>query len=166
MADLLKSGLLNDLIVDVEGKKIQLHKVVVAGRSNFFELILKNNFKEKSESMIEIKECSYDGFVKMCEHMYDDKATIEYGWIYILMELADRFGVPHLKRKLECGVVEFIMIDNAAKIFKYSNKYNYDRLRNICLAYIDEHYTHIIQTEEFAELEKDDILRIVRMQNS
>ena len=162
----MKSGTFTDLTVMVEGKKVLLHKAIVSARSEYFEASLKNDFKEKTESMIEIKECSYDGFYKMCEHIYDDKAPLEYASIYILMEMADRFGVLHLKKRLECTVVEFIMIENAAKIFKFSNKYNYDRLRNICLSYIDEHYSHIINTEEFAELEKDDILRIVRLQSS
>ncbi len=156
----------SDLTVAVEGKRIQLHKAVVSGRSEYFELLLKNDFKEKTESLIEIKECGYDGFARMCDHIYDDKAVIDYDTIYVLMEMADRFRVSHLKKRLECAVVEFIRIENAAKIFKYSNRYNYDRLRNICLSYIDENYSQIIQTEEFAELEKDDILRIIRLQST
>jgi len=166
LIDILKSGMFSDLIVSIEGKKIYLHKAIVTARSEYFEAMLKLDFKEKTESVIEIKECSYEGFVKMCEHIYDDRATIEQDKIYILMEMADRFGVTHLKKRLECEVVLFIKIDNAAKVFKFSNKYNYDRLRNICMTFIDEHYSQIINTEEFAELEKDDILKIVRLQGN
>ena len=166
MEDLLKTGLFSDLTVVVDGKKIMLHKAIVSARSEYFEAMLKNDFKEKAESLIEIKECSYEGFSRMCEHIYDDKTQIEYEKIYLLMEMADRFGVIHLKKRLECAAVEYITIDNAAKVFKYSNRYNYERIRNICMSYIDEHYSQIIHTEEFAELEKDDILKIVRLQST
>ena len=144
MTDILKNGAFTDLTIVVEGKKVQFHKVIFAGRSEFFAASLKRNFKEGCESMVEIKECSYDGFMKMCEHIYDDNAKLEYGSVFILMELADKFGVTHLKKRLECEVVKYITIDNAAKIFKYANRYNFDRLRNICLMYIDEHYSTIV----------------------
>ena len=163
MIDLLNSGMFKDLTIVVEGKKILLHKVVVAARSEYFDTILKSNFKEKNESTIEIKECTFAIFKKLCEHIYSDKVKIEYDTIYSIMEMADRFGVTHLKERLQSAIMEYITADNAAKIYKFSSRYNYDRLRNISTSYINDHYTQIVHTEEFAELDKDDILRIIRL---
>eukprot|EP00826_Nyctotherus_ovalis_P037735 TRINITY_DN3468_c0_g4_i1.p1 TRINITY_DN3468_c0_g4~~TRINITY_DN3468_c0_g4_i1.p1 ORF type:complete len:168 (+),score=50.13 TRINITY_DN3468_c0_g4_i1:292-795(+) len=166
MLDLLESGMFKDLAVNVEGKKLMLHKAIVSARSEYFDIILKSSFKENSDSAIEIKECSFEVFKQLCEHIYSDKVAIDYANIYNLLVVADRFRVPHLKGRLESAMVDYISTENAAKVYKYANRNNYDRLRNICTSYILEHYVQVVQTNEFYELDKDEIVRLVRLHDA
>jgi len=154
-----------DLTVVVEGKKLMLHKIIVSARSEYFDVVLRSSFKENCESVIEIKECPLEQFKHLCEHIYSDKMPIEFTNIYDLMVMADRFRVPHLKGRLERIIFNHLSVENVAKVFKYANRYDYDRLRNICTAYILEHYTQVIHTLEFSELDKDEIVKIIRMYN-
>jgi hypothetical protein len=166
MLDLLESGMFKDLTVIVEGRKLMLHKVIVSARSEYFDVAFKSSFKENNESIIEIKECSLEEFKHLCEHIYSDKMPIEFDSVYDLMVMADRFRVPHLKGRLERIIFDHLNVENVAKVFKYANRYDYDRLRNICISYILEHYIQVIHTPEFSELDKDEILKLMRMHDT
>ncbi len=76
--------------------------------------------------------------------------------------MADRFGVEHLKKRIEIELVDYLSIENACKIFKFGNKFNYKRLIDSCLLFIDDSYEEILDTEEFEDLDKEDMLKIVR----
>lgn len=48
-------------------------------------------------------------------------------------------------------------------IFKYANEYNWDRLKETCLAYMEENYDEVIYSSGFEELDKDEMLKIIRL---
>jgi len=70
--------------------------------------------------------------------------------------------VFHLKKRIEIELVEYLSIENACKIFRYGNKFNYKRLREACLLFIDDNYNEILDTDEFEDLDKEDMLKIIR----
>lgn len=72
------------------------------------------------------------------------------------------FAVETLKIKLENFLSSRIDIDNAAKIFKFASFYNYERLKKICLSYINDHYKQVIETQEFEDLHRECMLEIIR----
>ena len=74
----------------------------------------------------------------------------------------DRFEIEHLRERIEIEMVEYLSVENACKIFKFANRLNYERLRETALIFINKNYNEIIDTDEFEELEKEDMLKIVR----
>lgn len=72
------------------------------------------------------------------------------------------FSVDLLKTKLENYLASSLEIENASKIFKFASCYNYDRLKKICLLFINENYRSVIETSEFEDLHRESILEIIR----
>ena len=72
------------------------------------------------------------------------------------------FGAEDLRSKLECFISSKLEIENSAKIFKFASFYNYDKLKKICLSFINDNYKCVIETAEFEELQREYMLEIVR----
>jgi len=72
------------------------------------------------------------------------------------------FAVEDLRNKLEMFLSSNLNIENSAKIFKFSSFYNYDKLKKICLAYINDNYKQVVETQEFEDLQSEYMLEIVR----
>jgi hypothetical protein len=72
------------------------------------------------------------------------------------------FAADDLKFKLENFFASKMAIDNVAKFFKYASFYNYDRMRKICLAFINDNFKQVIETQEFEDLHRECMLEIIR----
>lgn len=72
------------------------------------------------------------------------------------------FAAEDLRNKLEMFLSANLDVENSAKIFKFASFYNYDKLKKICLAYINDNYKQVIETQEFEELQREYMLEIVR----
>jgi hypothetical protein len=72
------------------------------------------------------------------------------------------FAVDLMKTKLENFIATRLAVDNAAKFFKFACFYNYDRLKKICLSYINDNFKQVIETQEFEDLHRESMLEIIR----
>ena len=109
----------------------------------------------------------------LLKHIYSDTLKIETKLIYdllsvriislILIQLADRFNVLSFKRKCEYILAQCINIENVCQIFKYANTFNCERLKETCLLFTEENYNEVIASPGFEDLDKDEILKIIRV---
>jgi len=72
------------------------------------------------------------------------------------------FAAEDLRNKIEMFLSSNLYVENSAKIFNFASFYNYDKLKKICLAYINDNYKQVIETQEFEELQREYMLEIVR----
>ena len=72
------------------------------------------------------------------------------------------FAVEDLKYSLELYLSSKLNIENSASIFRHSSYHNFDRLKIISLAFINDYYKQVIETKEFEDLQKEYIVEIVR----
>ena len=49
------------------------------------------------------------------------------------------------------------------QIFKYANNFNCSRLKDTCLLFTEENHQEVITSAGFEELDKDEMLKIVRV---
>ena len=68
-----------------------------------------------------------------------------------------------IKKKCEYILAQCISVENVCNIFKYANTFNCERLRDTCLLFTEEHYPEVIASAGFEDLDKDEILKIIRM---
>lgn len=57
-------------------------------------------------------------------------------------------------------------MESLCQIFKYSNTFNCERLRDTCLLFTEENYQDVITSAGFEDLDKDEIIKIIRVGNT
>jgi len=167
----------SDITLKVDGLEIQCHQVILASRSLYFEALLAHDFKEKEQRVVDFASSgeglTKDSFILMLKHIYSDSIRVEPKQIYDLLsvstiishhlQLADRFGVVAIKKRCEQILAQLICVENVCNIFKFANTFNCERLKETCLLFTEEHYQEVISSAGFEDLDKDEILKIIRM---
>jgi hypothetical protein len=77
--------------------------------------------------------------------------------------LADRFDFVSFKKKCEYLLTNYINVETVCHIFKYANAFNCELLRESCLLFTEENYNDVIDSAGFEELDKEEILKIIRV---
>jgi len=71
--------------------------------------------------------------------------------------------VPSFKKKCEFVLAQYINSDTVCQIFKFANTFNCERLRDSALLFVEENYNEVIQSPGFEELDKDEMIKIIRV---
>jgi hypothetical protein len=57
-------------------------------------------------------------------------------------------------------------VESVCQIFKYANTFNCERLKETCLLFTEENHQEVITSAGFEDLEKDEIIKIIRLGNN
>ncbi len=153
----------SDITLKIDSYLFYCHKTILMSRSDIFKNMLSESiFKESKNNTIEISEYPPEDFLLFLLFIYADNLTVDIDKLLDLLKGVDVYAVQSLKDKLENTLSNKLEIDNVAKIFKYSSFYNHDRLKRIALAFINDNYKAVIDTEEFEELPREFMLEIIR----
>lgn len=152
----------SDVTIVVEGQEILCHKVVIAARSQYFLAIFSHNFKESSENRIELMDISYRAMLTLLNLFYSDDIPIKYDSIPDLLLMCDRFSVKALKARCEAELIQSLQLENAALLLKYAKHYQCEHLKEACLTYISEHFSQVVETQAFEDLDKEHMLELMR----
>ena len=154
----------SDITICIEGKEIHAHKAVLSARSTYFEAMFSYDFKEADKNKVVLKDVvSFDLFYNLLEFMYSDMTRINVKNVFDMLSLAEEYGVASYKEKCEILLSKYITISTVCLIFRYANEYNCERLKETCLVYMEENYDEVIYSTGFEELDKDEILLIIRL---
>jgi speckle-type POZ protein len=162
LSPLLATGAISDIKITIHKQAFNLHKAILAQRSLFFKCAFEGSFKEKSTSEMEIEEVDPDDFKDFVKLIYSDIAPILPNSISTLMKLADRFRTDIISKRIEQVAIESLNKQNACKLLKYSHRYNHDMLKDCCLQIISDNWDDIIHTKEVEDLDKEELLNIMR----
>ncbi|CAO4366687.1 unnamed protein product [Caenorhabditis nigoni] len=99
-----------DVILIVEGKKLNVSKAFLSFHSDYFTTLFSANFKEGQMKEIEIKEVSYEDFGLLLSSFYPNPQFPNDSTVEKLLEMASRFQVSSV-----IGIVEYHLL-NISKI--------------------------------------------------
>ncbi|PIC48817.1 hypothetical protein B9Z55_007660 [Caenorhabditis nigoni] len=90
-----------DVVLIVEGKKLNVSKAFLSFHSDFFSTLFSSNFKEGQMEEIEIKEVSYEDCGLLCSSFYPNPHFPNDQTVKKLLEMARRFQVLSVIRIVE-----------------------------------------------------------------
>ncbi|XP_035702316.1 regulatory protein NPR3-like [Folsomia candida] len=108
-----------DVTFSVEGKSITANKCILAGRSEYFEIMFSKEWNEEKggSSTIMVKDTRHDIFEALLFYIYSDKVKFqedEYENIFDLMKLADSYCEVSIRHECEKILISNINEENAS----------------------------------------------------
>jgi alpha-tubulin suppressor-like RCC1 family protein len=158
----LNDSAYSDVVIVVEGQELLCHKVVLAARSQYFAALYSHNFKESSENRVELMDVSYRSILSLLHLFYSDDLPIKLDSVPDLLLMCDRFSVRALKARCESELIQSLQLENAALLLKYAKNYQCERLKEACITYISENFAQVVETQAFEDLDKEDMLELMR----
>jgi len=129
-----QSGSLVDFTLKCEGLSIPCHKIVLGARSGFFRGLLSTELQEASRDSFVVQDLDVDTLRLMLDYLYLGKIrdTVEElgaEQVQLLMNAADFYVVPGLKRLCEQWLVETLNTTNMVDRLILGDTYSAVNLR-------------------------------------
>jgi len=154
----------HDITFEVESELIPAHKWWLTQRSKYFANMFSSGMLETQSDKIVISDVKATTFKAFLEFLYSDQIDLDEELAFDLIQQADKYSIPDLKRLCEECLSVYISPDNCARIANLAELLDAASLRDATVAFIAKNIKELKERSDFAEISnnmlKDVIIKI------
>ncbi|KAH3708324.1 RCC1 and BTB domain-containing protein 1-like isoform X2 [Dreissena polymorpha] len=152
----------SDVKFKVEGKEICVHKSILKIRCEHFRSMFQPCWDESGKDVVEITQYPFIVYKAFLKYLYTDQLDLLPEDAIGLLDLANSYCEPHLKRKCEQIIRHGISVHNVAMLYAAAIKYEAKELEDFCFRFSLNHMTAVTQTCAFEELDESILKEFIR----
>ena len=151
----------SDVTFLVEDQSIYAHRAILAQRCDHFAAMFRSGMRESVEKTIPIPDTSRKVFLLLLEYIYTDSVKIDVEHAIGLYIVSDIYQLSRL-REMCCTVIKRnLNPENAGPLVQTADEKHCPILRDICIAYIVEHFDVVSKTEGIKQISHGLLLEIL-----
>jgi len=154
-AAFLNNEYLSDITINVGGKIVHAHRVVLAARCAYFRGMFESGMKDAASQTVALDEIPYPIFMALLEYLYVDSVDVTSELALPLFAAADFLGVEHLKSVCIGQIEAELSVDNVCNALTVADKHLATSLKDTCIDYIVAHFQEVHLTAGFKELARE-----------
>lgn len=141
----------SDITINVGGKKLKAHKVLLIARSSGFAAMFRHNMIENQTNNIFIEDIHFDAVKEMLCFMYTGKIDSISNPIQ-LMAAADKYDIHTLKLMCVDLLVAGVNLNNCCSLIQYAELFHSKELKEAVIIFMAENFYELQIREDFSEL--------------
>ena len=166
MTNITEDGDFTDFTLESEdGTKFPVHRTVLAAQSSVLKRMFLNPMEERKTASLPLKYKA-DIVRKFVKFFYkrefeedEDGETLR-----CLMELAEKYDVPHLKEEVEELAMRKLTVENMVEMFFLADLHSAENLRTAAEGFIRTNRMKVKEgLAELDKLERDQAMKIVNI---
>lgn len=160
--DLLRTGNYSDMVLVTPTKKFKVHRIILAFSSDFFETLLRSEFKESLDNVVELQlEDPRNVFPDIIKYMYSGKLEITLDRVVAYIALSDAYLVNKLNLMCKEFVAKNLKRSTALQLLVDAIELNQQEIVEQCLKVVASNFLHM-QDVDFSQLEPLTFLTLLK----
>lgn len=112
----LEDGLFADVIITVDSKEFQLHRLVLSAQSCFFRSMFTSNLREAFDRNVELKDVSAAVFQSLVDYIYHGTVKLRVDNLQDTYEMADMYQLTALFEECSRFLSRTVNIKNCLQV--------------------------------------------------
>ncbi|XP_011505483.1 PREDICTED: BTB/POZ domain-containing protein 9 [Ceratosolen solmsi marchali] len=149
------SGDYSDITLIVSGQRFDVHKAILAARSQYFRALLYGGLKESTQSEIELKEPTIPAFKELLKYIYTGHISLSNQKEEVILDilgLVHQYSFIQLESAICDYLIEIHSLENVCIIFDAARLYQLENLMKVCYSFMDKDAAKIIKHKSFLQL--------------
>ena len=149
---LLANNSLTDVILNIKGKELEAHKVILTTMSPVFEMMFNEGYTEYRDSYVKVEEIDSDVFEEFLRFLYSGQVEHLDEMCFDLFAAADKYDVQPQREICIQHIGKIISVDNAVDILAFADGYGAENLKLQAQKFIENNITGVVKTDAWASL--------------
>ena len=150
-----------DVILEVGGKEINAHRLVLAASSQYFYSMFVRDMMESRQERIELKGVDPNAMQLLVEFAYSSKLEITVSNVQALMTAASLFDFPAVFEATSKFLIGQLHPSNCLGIRLFARTHGSDSLVEAATVYFRDHFMDAVKNEEFLNLSAEDLALLI-----
>lgn len=161
MLQMREENKLCDVILEVDGREIHAHRLVLASSSQYFYSMFVRDMMESRQERIELKGVDPDAMQLLVEFAYSTKLEITVSNVQSLMTAASIFDFPSVFEATSKFLTSQLHPSNCLGIRVFARTHGSSLLVEASTTYFRNHFMDAVKNEEFLNLSGEDFAQLI-----
>ena len=141
------------------------HRVVLSACSGYFKAMFTGNLVETKQSVIHLKGVDESALNVLVDFAYTGKASVTSENVQIILPAANMLGFHKLKEICSAFLLQQLHPSNCVGIYQFAEAYSCPNLLKKSRQYMEDHFTEVIEQQEFFLLPPCQLIDLLRNDN-
>uniref|UniRef100_A0A6A7FTI1 Kelch-like protein diablo n=3 Tax=Hirondellea gigas TaxID=1518452 RepID=A0A6A7FTI1_9CRUS len=161
MEEIRRKGKLCDVSLKVGEQCFMVHRIVLAAVVPYFNAMFTSDMVESKQKEITMKGIEAGALESLINFAYSGKIKIDAENVQSLLVGASFLQLIQVKEACACFMKHRIHIRNVLSVRYFGETFSCQSLVKACNRYLQKHFVHVAESEEFLNLNFDDVLEII-----
>lgn len=145
------------------GKKvIPAHRFLLAIASPVFFAMFCGSLAAETSKNIHLPDCDYEGMLEFLRFIYTGEVRFNGSNVLQLLYLAEKYMIESLTKRCILFLRDHLDSSNVFCVLKHSKLIENKSLLRSCWKFIDKECKDVLESEEFLEVDKMDLIELVK----
>ncbi|KAM4745150.1 kelch-like protein 22 isoform 2-T3 [Anableps anableps] len=161
MDTLRQNGTLFDVVLLVEGRPIQAHRVLLAASCDYFRCMFAGGLREKQQKEIPIHGISYTAMKKILDYIYTSEIELDLENVQEILIAASLFQLENVLSFCCDFLFSWMDESNILEVLHLADVYGLEHLRAKVHSYILRNIQTLSRTDVYRQLPEEDVFRVL-----
>ena len=150
-----------DVTLNVNGREIRAHRVVLAACSSYFRAMLTTGFLESNLGTIFLQDCEENAVEELVEFLYTCKLNLNESNVENILAVASLFQIQLVVQKCADFLGTLVRIENCLGIQSLAMQYSLRNLESKVRSFISWNFLEVSRESEFVLIPAQQLRKIV-----
>ncbi|XP_047237201.1 kelch-like protein 22 isoform X2 [Girardinichthys multiradiatus] len=158
---LRQSGTLSDVVLLVEGRSIQAHRVLLAASCDYFRGMFAGGLREMQQDEIPIQGVSYTAMKKILDYIYTSEIELDLENVQEILIAATLFQLENVISFCCDFLFSWLDESNILEVLHLADVYGLEHLKAKVHSYILRNIQTLSRTDVYRQLPEEDVFMVL-----
>ncbi|XP_078572533.1 kelch repeat and BTB domain-containing protein 2-like [Branchiostoma floridae x Branchiostoma japonicum] len=159
--DLQKAGVLQDVVLEVEGRRFPCHRLVLSAASPYFRAMFTSDMAESREKKVVLQGLDAGMFEEILSYIYSGTLHVSQVKVQPLYQAADLLQLDYVRDTCSSYMAMNVERSTCVDLYKFADVFSVGSVRKDCLQLIHKHFAEVASSEEFCSLSVNQLTEII-----
>ncbi|XP_078572524.1 kelch repeat and BTB domain-containing protein 12-like [Branchiostoma floridae x Branchiostoma japonicum] len=159
--DLQKAGVLQDVVLEVEGRRFPCHRLVLSAASPYFRAMFTSDMAESRQKTVVLQGLDAGMFGEILSYIYSGTLHVSLDKVQPLYQAADLLQLDYVRDTCSSYMAINVERSTCVDLYKFADDFSVYIVQKQCLQWIARHFTEFSSDEEFYSLSAKKVTEII-----
>ncbi|XP_078584598.1 kelch repeat and BTB domain-containing protein 8-like [Branchiostoma floridae x Branchiostoma japonicum] len=161
VGDLQKAGVLQDVALEVEGRRFPCHRLVLSAASPYFRAMFTSGMAESRQKTVVLQGLDEGVFGEILSYIYSGTLHLSLDKVQPLYQAADLLQLDYVRNTCSSYMAMNVERSTCVDLYMFADVFSMDTVLKRCLKNIYRHFSKVATREEFCSLSVEQLTEII-----
>ncbi|XP_035660355.1 kelch-like protein 6 [Branchiostoma floridae] len=162
VCDLQKAAALQDVVLEVEGRRFSCHRLVLSAASPYFRAMFTSDMAESRQKTVVLQGLNACMFGDILSYIYSGTLHVSMDKVQPLYQAADLLQLDYVRDTCSSYMAMNVERSTCVDLYKFADVFSVEIVQKQCQQWIARHFTEVSSSEEFCSLSVNQLTEIIR----
>ncbi|XP_078597326.1 kelch repeat and BTB domain-containing protein 2-like isoform X2 [Branchiostoma floridae x Branchiostoma japonicum] len=159
--DLQKAGVLQDVVLEVEGRRFPCHRLVLSAASPYFRAMFTSDMAESRQKTVVLQGVDAGMLGEILSYIYSGTLCVSMDKVQPLYQAADLLQLDYVRDTCSNYMAMNVERSTCVDLYKFADVFSVNHIMTLCLQLIHRSFVEVAASEEFCSLSVNQLTDII-----